>query len=235
MRYFLFLILLSMAGLGHAQCKTFRLSSSGDTLNCTDMGGMKQGRWIVQVAALRGQPAYEDEGVFINDKKEGVWRRFNLMGDPLAVETYKWGNKNGISRYFNLTGMEREESWYATNPDKQFDTIDVPDPKDPNKYEMVVVKNTGTSRKHGTWKYYYPLTGALVRTEKYVLDELQEPGTENTTRNFTKVTATDTTAGKGKTAAAVPEKDKPKPKEVLEYEKKNSGKKVKVRDGRTGG
>lgn len=29
-------------------------------------------------------------------------------------------------------------------------------------------------------------------------------------------------------------KTKPKPKEVLEFEKKNAGKKIKVRDGRTG-
>jgi hypothetical protein len=212
-----------------AQCKTFRISSRGDTLDCVDMNGLKQGKWLVRVAPLRGEPGYEEEGVFVDSRKEGVWRRFNMMGDPLAVETYKWGNKNGISRYFTINGLEREEVWRAVNPDKSFDTIDVQDLKDPNRYEMVVVKNDGHSFRHGTWKYYYPNSGALIRTEKYILDRLQEPDAESVAKGMQKVSG-DTTKGK---TAAIPEKAKPK--EVMEFEKKTSGKKKAVRTGSTGG
>lgn len=212
-----------------AQCKTFRAVGNGDTLDCVDMKGMKQGKWVVKVAPLRGEPGYEEEGVFVNNKKEGTWRRYNLMGDPIAVENYKWGNKHGISRYYTVSGIEHEESWRAVSPDKQYDTVEVQDLVDRNRYELVVVKNDGFSKRHGTWKYYFPPTGALVSTEKWVLDKLQEPDAENVAKGMAKVTVSDST--KNKTAAA----EKPKPKEVADYEKKNAGKKVKVRDGRAGG
>ena len=231
MRYLLSAILLLCTIALNAQCKTFRISSRGDTLNCVDMKDLKQGRWIVQVAPLRGEPGYEEEGVFVNSRREGIWRRFNLMGDPVAMETYKWGIKNGISRYFTLSGIDHEESWLAVNPEKVYDTIEVQDLKDPNRYELVVIKNDGHSRPHGTWKYYNPNTGALAHTETYVLGHLQDPDAENVAKDMTKVTVTPTDTTKAKTVAAPV---KPKPKEVADYEKKNSGKKTKVRDGRTG-
>lgn len=231
-------ILFSIAA--SAQCKTFRLSSNGDTLDCVDMKGLKQGRWLIKMPPLRGNPGYEEEGVYLNDKKEGTWRRFSLMGDPVAEENYKWGLKHGRSAYFTLTGPEHEESWRALNPAKLYDTLDIQDLKDPNKFEQVIVKVDGRSMRHGVWKYYYPMTGALVKTEKYVLDQLQEPGAEDVTKSLprlngggTSATAGDTTVKAKNTAA--PDKPKSKPKEVLEFEKKTSGKKKVVRDGRTGG
>lgn len=228
MRFLLLpLFIFFSAGLT-AQYKSFRLSSSGkDTLNRIDMKGLKQGKWIVHMPALRGEPGYEEEGLFVNDRKEGTWRRFNLMGDPLALENYKWGNKHGICRYFTLVGPEHEESWRAVNPDKSYDTIDVSDPKFPDRIERVVVKNEGVSLRHGTWKYFYPPTGMLVKTENYFLDKLVEPGSdEDSAKNLTRVSSD--------TAKAKPV-EKAKPKVVLDFEKKTRGKKNAVRDGRTGG
>ena len=203
------------------------MGSKGDTLDCVDMKGLKQGKWTVKVAPLRGESGYEEEGIFLNNRKEGIWRKFNLMGDLLAQENYKWGNKNGLCRYFTLAGLEREESWRAVNPGKAYDTIDVQDLKDPNKYEEVIVKTDGSSMRHGTWKYFYAATGYLLKTEKYILDKLQEPGAEDLTKNLS--LDSDTTKAK---PTIIPLKVKTK--EVLEFEKKTSGKKNKVRDGRTG-
>ena len=209
-----------------AQCKTFRLTDKGDTLNCTDVKRVKQGKWKVQVAPLRGQPGYEEEGSFVNNSKEGVWRKYNLMGDLLAIENYKWGYKNGLCRYFTIAGIEHEESWLAMNPAKAYDTIQVQDIIDPDKYEQVIVKSEGRALKHGTWRFFNPQSGQLLRAEKYLLDEPYVPGESK--KNATAKGAADTTAVK-KTPA-----EKPKPKEVLDFEKKNAGKKVKVRDGRVG-
>lgn len=226
MRLLLLPLLILFSVSAQSQYKSFRIGSKGDTLNIVDSKGLKQGRWLIHVEPLRGNPGYEEEGSYVNDRKEGLWRRYNLMDDLVATENYRWGNKNGICRYFTIAGLEREESWRAVNPDKTYDTIDVADPKDPNKYERIVIKNEGNSLRHGTWKYYYPPTGKLIATEAYFLDQLQEPGAENPAAGLTKI-STDTS--KAKPA------DKPKPKEVLEFEKKTSGKKNKVRDGRTGG
>jgi antitoxin component YwqK of YwqJK toxin-antitoxin module len=190
--------------------------------------GYKQGKWAVHIDPLRGEPGFEDEGRYTNDRKEGVWRRFNLMGDIMAIETYRWGNKNGRCQYFTIIGLEHEESWRALNPNKLYDTIDVVDVVNPNKYEQVVVKVETSSLKHGTWKYYNPSYGTLIRTENYVLDKLQ---TIDEASNKLATNTIDSLNTK-------PIKDSTKiiPKQVLDFEKKNKGKKLsKLRDGRTGG
>ncbi|GAC1531231.1 MAG: hypothetical protein NVS3B15_10590 [Sediminibacterium sp.] len=196
------------------------------------MQGMKQGKWKLQAPPLRGESGYEEEGTFVNNKREGIWRKFNLMGDVLAVENYKWGNKNGVCRYFSIAGLEREENWLSINPDKIYDTIDVQDVKDPTHYNQVVIKNEGNSLRHGTWKFYFPASGQLLRTERYLFDKLQVPGAEpdKATITINNKTADTTTLKKPVPSAAS------KPKQVLEFEKKNAGKKkTRVRDGKTGG
>jgi hypothetical protein len=223
--------MLCMAGCWLAtqatgQCKTYKIGVKGDTLNCTDLMNRKQGKWVVHVDALRGEPGYEEEGVYKNDLKEGSWRRYSLMGDLLAQENYRYGYKNGICRYFTLAGLVREESWKASNPDHPYDTVEVPDPINPYRVEMKLVKLEGHTVKHGTWNYYDPETGLITRTERYFLDQKEEPG-----KKLLAAAGDSTLAASDTTAAS----KKVKPKEVLQFEKKNAGKKkVRVRDGMTG-
>ncbi len=202
-----------------AQCATFKLTKRGDTLNCIDKNGNKRGKWKIKVDPLRGNPGYEEEGEFLENRKEGIWRKYNLMGDLMAVQNYKWGNLDGVAQYFTISGIEREESWKAMNPLNAYDTFLVEDINDENKYEQVIVPNDGKSIKHGRWTWYRPGGMGIIRTEMWSLNKLMVPKTETTnTQEETKK----------------PE-PKPKPKEVNDYEKKNKGKKtVKVRDGKTG-
>jgi len=225
------LLLLSMQG--QAQCKSFIIGVKGDTLNCVDMKGLKQGRWVVHVDDLRGERGYEEEGVFKNSKKEGQWRRFYLEGDLIALENYHWGNKDGKNMYFNEMGEPlREESWKAVNPDNPYDTVAVYDVNDASKIiGTQVVKLEGSSLKHGTWKFYNPMNGSIEKTEHWYLDKpAKKTGIGDDDLAPIDVTANNTDAQ--------PEvkKEVAKPKEVLEYEKKNSNKKkIRVRDGSTGG
>lgn len=228
MRLLLIPLILLIYSSSFGQCKTFKISSKGDTLNCTDINGIKRGQWVVHVDALRGEPGYEEEGSLVNSRKEGTWRRFNLMGDLMAIENYRWGNKNGKCSYFSLMGLEHEESWKALNPAKAIDTIDVPDPKYPDRYEQVIVKNEGNSLKHGTWKYYNPSYGTILKIENYVLDELQTGNQEISNKKVLP-------EGADSTEAKPTDKSKAKPKEVEDFEKKNKNKKkITVRDGKTG-
>lgn len=208
-----------------AQCKTFSLSDKGDTLNCTDMKGWKQGPWIVKVAELRGNPGYEEEGLYVNDRKEGLWRRFTEQGDALAVVNYRWGLLNGKAQYFNLQGVEREESWWAIDPDKKYDTIDVPDLYVDGVFKKVAIKNEGHSMRHGKWTYFDPSTGFIQRTEHYVRDSaVNQLAMFGVTHRERRVTDT-----------AIINKKVEKPSTVQAWEKKNSGKKkVVVRDGSAG-
>jgi len=218
------IVALAVAHLSFAQCKTYMIGVKGDTLNCTDYAGMKQGKWVVKTPTLRGEPGFDEEGVFKNSKKEGIWRRYSQQGDIQAIEGYKYGYKNGVSQYFSLQGIIREESWRAVNPEHPYDTIRVYDLKDPDKYDLREVKVEGTTYKQGTWKYYDPQTGLITKTEDYIMDKKVDPFTG---RSLEAVTTTDT--------SAVAKKKMDKPAEVLQYEKKNANKKkIKVRDGATG-
>ena len=96
----LIVLLIIMYNNTYAQCKSFRVTDRGDTLNCIDNVDKKQGKWINHYDQLRGEPGFEEEGVYKDNLKEGTWRKFDLNGFLIAVENYKWGNKNGIQQYF---------------------------------------------------------------------------------------------------------------------------------------
>lgn len=229
--FFLTFILLSLGA--KAQWKSYIIGVKGDTLNRVDIQGRKQGPWVVQVPELRGEPGYEEDGYFVADKKEGRWVRYSLQGDKLAVENFRWGQKNGRCEYFNnVEDLIRVESWRAIDPQNPYDTIPVIDPQNPDKilrYE--VVKMESPSVKHGTWRYYDPQTGRVEKTEQWVLDKLKIKDDEEATDVASTDGSTPSTATK-----AEEKKKVAKPKEVLEFEKKNAGKKkIKVRDGNTGG
>ena len=232
---FFFLIALLASSAGHTQkWKSYIIGVKGDTLNCVDQKNRKQGRWVVHVDDLRGERGYEEEGVFLNDKKEGAWRKFSLEGDLIAIENYRWGGKDGKSIYMNNMGDPlREESWKAVNPDSPYDTVNVYDHNDPTKVIAAqVIKLEGYSLKHGAWKYYDPFSGKLEKTEYFYFDK---PARKTGIMDDELAPIPVTENGE---EAVVEQKPKvtTKPKEVLEFEKKNSGKKkVRVRDGATGG
>lgn len=223
----LLMIMLLPFMLVAQQWDSYLISVKGDTINCVDKKKLKQGRWVVKVDAIRGEPGYEEEGEFVDDKKEGPWRRYNLTGDLLAIENYRWGFRDGKQTYFTSMGdLLREEGWRAVNPLDPYDTIEVPDLNNPMVMTTKVVKHEASEIKHGTWKFYDPSSGMIKKQENYTygqkLDALGRPIAD---------ASTGTTKPLGED-----DKAKKKPAAVEEWEKKNAGKKkVVVRDGRTGG
>ena len=179
---------------------------------------MKQGKWINRVDEVRGEPGFEEEGEYKNNRKEGTWRLYSLEGDLIGLEFYKWGNKDGLCQYFNSSGaLLREENWRALNPEKLYDTLVIEDIDHLNEYKTVIVKNEGVGIRNGYWKYYNSSTGMIYKTEFYTLGKLEKPKSNS-----------------GSDSTSVASKTMVKPKEVQDYEKKNAGKKkIKVRDGAT--
>ena len=202
---------------GFTQYKTYELTVNRDTINAIDKKDQKQGKWVIKVGEVRGEPGYEEEGIFKDGKREGVWRRFNNNGDLIAIENYRYGGKDGIQQYYTMMGdLGRVEGWRAYNPDAPYDTIPVYGQGNNEIISYKIVKAEQYSVKHGTWKWFNPTTGRLIRSETYDRGYLPKEPEPNT-------------------AATDDKKKKVKPAEVLEYEKKNSGKKkVKTRDGQTG-
>lgn len=200
-----------------AQCITYSLSDKGDTLNCVDTAHHREGPWVIHVNELRGEPGYEEEGLYRDDVKHGIWRRYDLQGDLIAVENFKFGSKDSLQEYFLPSGDRiREESWMAVDPRNPYDTVTVfDDPHNPFRSERKVIKLDASCVKHGTWTYFDPSTGTVAKTERYMLGKLQDGLLGDAPQ---------------KPAATA------KPKEVENYEKQNSNKKkIKVRTGETGG
>jgi hypothetical protein len=211
----LFLLCALLIGLsGYSQqLQGYTIGPRGDTLNGVDQKGQKQGKWVNHFDEVRGEPGYEEQGIYKNNRKEGEWRLFSLEGDLIGVEYYKWGNKSGICQYYGINGtLLREESWVALNPNKIYDTLAVEDVDHPDKYTTVVVKNEGVAIKDGVWKFYDPMTGNVARTETWELGKLQR-----------------SQAGQ----RALPDSTQAvaKPKEVLDFEKKAAKHKIKYQDG----
>ena len=229
----LLILVLFISSSGMAQWKSFVLNKRGDTLNRVDMKGLRQGPWSVNVPDLRGERGYEEEGYYENDLKEGVWKKYSLEGVKIAEESYRWGKLNGKQQYFTYNGgLLRVENWRAMDPQRAYDTVAVYDIKDPSKIlDWVVVKNEGVSMKHGKWFYYDPREGTVEATENYVMNKLQtDDGGMIDDENIKPLSVSS-----GKTKSDTAGAKIVKPAAVLEFEKKNSGKKkVKVRDGSTG-
>ena len=208
---------------GSAQYKGYSLSLKGDTINVTDKKGLKQGRWVTTVGEIRGEPGYDEEGLYKDGEKTGVWRRYTTSGDILAVENYLFGGKDGLQEYFNFLGvLQRQEGWRGYNPDVPFDTIPVYGKENNEILSYKILKSMQYSVKDGDWKYFNA-TGGLVRTEKYDRGFLlKEPDKDAAVLETPK--------------AEAPVKEKVKTKEILEYEKKYSKTKRKAleRVGKTG-
>lgn len=243
MRY-LFIAVLLISFTSQAQWKSYSFTPRHDTINRVDLKGMKQGPWVEHVAPLRGEDAFDEQGFYDDDKKEGTWKRFSPEGDLLAIEGYYLGMKTGKCKYYLYTGeLQREESWRAIDPKSPYDTVDITDVNDPSKIlRKEIIKVEPMSYKNGTWTYYNTENGTIESTEEWVMNKRKEDVVVNNTENddlapidVTKGNNNKTNA-KDNTAQADEKKQAAKPKEVLEFEKKNSGKKkIKVRDGSTGG
>ena len=202
-----------------AQYKTFKINSKGDTINAVSQKGVKQGKWVIRTEELRGEPGYEEEGVFKNGEKEGVWRRYSLEGDIIAMENFKRGGKNGLQQYYTYLGeLVLEENWRGYDPDAPFDTIAVYGTGSNEVIEFKIVKAEQYSVKQGEWRYFDPGTGRLIKTEQWERNSLVNP-------NAPKAVVT---------AGISPKKKVDKTPEMLEWEKKNRGKKGAIREGKTG-
>ncbi len=200
-----------------AQYKEFKLGAKGDTINAIKKDGTKAGKWVIHVDEIRGEPGYEEEGEYKKGEKDGFWRRYNLHGDLIGVEHYILGGKDGLQQYYNYLGdLEREEMWKGYNPDAPYDTIAVYGTGSNEIVDYKIVKAEPYSVKDGEWKFYEPGSGRLLRTEKWERNNLVNP------------------AGRKVAAAYQKPKKVEKTAEMLEWERKNSGKKGAVRDGRTG-
>src|SRR5690606_30255554 len=105
------------------------------------------------------------------NRKIGPWYRFDGDARVTAIENFRRGVRDGEAKYFENGALVTSGSFRGLNPDQKFDTIWVPDPIKDIEIKRVIPTERGSVR-HGTWRYYDPRSGRLVREVEYVLDEV---------------------------------------------------------------
>jgi antitoxin component YwqK of YwqJK toxin-antitoxin module len=172
--YFLLVLLTGSIATNAQRWLDYRISPRGDTINRLDANKHKQGPWWIRYEEVRGEPGFEEEGIFLNNNKEGLWRKYSLMGDLIAEERYKSGFRNGTQRYYNRMGqLIREEGWMAVDPKNPYDTIFVPDLLHPEWFTEKIIRHESAEVKNGIWKFYDPITGDVQKTEVYKFGQLE--------------------------------------------------------------
>ena len=209
--------MLFFTGNGFAQYKEYKLNAKGDTINAINNDGQKVGKWVNEAGELRGEPGYVEEGKYRKGEKNGFWRKYSTQGDLLSVENYINGGKEGLQQYFTFLGvLEREENWKGYDPEDPYDTIPVYGTGSGEIVDYKIVKAEPYSVKNGEWRYYDPENGRLLRTEQWSNNNLVKPNaTIDVSKEYVKPKKTDKTP------------------EMVEWERKNRGKRV-ISDGRTG-
>lgn len=123
-------------------------------INQVDAQKQKQGPWSEQMPEVKGEPGYTWEGNYVNNLKEGLWKKYAESGGIIAEETYKHGVLNGHSRYFYSNGLvSAEGSFVAVDIDGQKDTYRVIDPVT-GEEKMEEIARTANSVRNGVWKVY---------------------------------------------------------------------------------
>ena len=151
--------------------------------NQRDAQKRKQGNWIEEVGEVRGEPGYTWEGVYKNDRKEGIWRKTSTIGNLIAEETYKNNVLDGYCKYFFPNGKLSEEgAFISTEVEGQRDTIMIIDPVTNAETPTEIIRK-GNSVRNGVWKLYDEETGKMVkeyykRGETVTAGELGDSTTE---------------------------------------------------------
>lgn len=155
----------------------FALFAQAQKTNQLDAKKRKQGPWVEQVAPLRGEPGYSWEGVYKTDRKEGVWRKYNVTGDLIAEETFHNGVLDGPCKYFYDNGkLNAAGNMLAMDIEGEIDTVLVIDPVTQEESRVEVVRK-GNSVRHGEWRIYDE-DGVMIK-ETYSRGEIVTGAADN--------------------------------------------------------
>ncbi len=87
----------------------------GDTINYEDAAGLKRGNWMIYNRTKKPPlPDYTEdqlveEGPYVNNRKEGIWKSYYNNGKKKNEITYANGRANGFSKFYYKTGLISEE------------------------------------------------------------------------------------------------------------------------------
>lgn len=165
-----YLTIIMLLAFGPAGGQERRLHFK-EPVNQLDQQQQRTGLWYIVHPALRGEPTFSEFGRYANGQKEGIWTTLDAMNRLKAKENYMYGVRNGQAKYYDKGRLALTGTYRGLNPKYEYDTIMVTDPISLLDREVVVHSDQGSLR-HGTWRYFDPRSGVLLRVEEYQVDSL---------------------------------------------------------------
>lgn len=140
-------------------------------VNQVDSRGQKHGMWWIAVSPRMGEPGLTEFGNFDHGVKYGVWYKLDTEGDLVAIESFRNNVLDGEVKYYDRGRLYCTGHYRGLNPKNKFDTIMVMDPITHLESYRMVATDQGSMR-HGTFRYFNPVNGHLIKEEEYQVDEL---------------------------------------------------------------
>lgn len=123
-------------------------SNNGKPANQFDDNHLKQGLWIYFYDSVQTQVS--SKGVYVDNKREGIWTEYYKNGKPRSMFTYKNNHIDGAAKIFYETGGLAEEGFWRTN--RWIGEYRYYKPSGSLAYEWYFDDN---GRRTGEQKYYY--------------------------------------------------------------------------------
>ncbi len=110
---FLLLAISSFDGIAQAA------KAESDTLNILDFQGQRQGYWKL-AGDMTGEAGYKknqlvEEGIYIDNKREGIWKKYYPAGNLKSEINYQNNHPKGFYRIYYRNGKTEEEGNWMTN------------------------------------------------------------------------------------------------------------------------
>lgn len=140
-------------------------------INQKDDKGQRQGNWYINIPERMDEQSYSLFGSYSHGKKQGPWYKIDSQGELMAIENFRNDVLDGEVKYFDRGALYCIGHYRGLNPLNRLDTFVVMDPVTHEEHYVTIATEKG-STAHGTWLYYNPLNGHLLREEEYQVDRL---------------------------------------------------------------
>jgi len=164
-----YIVLIAAACL--PACMAFAQPEAGKEINQKDAQGKPDGIWYFTTPGGHGETATTEFGSYDHGLKTGTWYKADHHGEITAIETYKYDVKDGDAKYFENGVLVCAGKYKGLNQSYKVDTLLVTHPIT-LETNVVYIPTDRKSVLQGTWRFYDPLSGRLIREEEYQADEL---------------------------------------------------------------
>lgn len=154
--------------VGHAQAQQ---QEEKMPINQKDEKGFRNGSWYITTPERMDEKGYAEFGKYTHGKKQGPWYKIDAQGELMAIENFRNDVLDGEVKYYERGALYCVGHYRGLNPLNKLDTFVVMDPVTHDERYVTIETEKG-SAAHGTWLYYNPINGHLLREEEYQVDRL---------------------------------------------------------------